>query len=571
MKKEKLFSILMCIFMVFSLVSCSDDTTVQTQGREETGAKYTMPDVTGKEYPEAEKILQQAGFTNITCNITDQAELEANTWVVVSQSVPAGESWVYNKKIVLVCKKYLLLYLDLKSEGNWFFSKYDVDISVDGKAIGSVSNGADFTQLINVLEGTHEIKFSKAGNADVAASKSLDMTANTTFQCTIAHDRNSIELKNQKITENVKGAALEVPDVVGKLLPEATEAMKSTGFINVSSYAENDSIWIEENWIVVNQNYDPGTVLDKTTKMSLQCMKIDQFIEKAFTGKNLKEIAEIAEVIDFQLTVKDKDTGNEVSLSSLDETEMEYYTAVSADGNRDKTAKVYVRYDKPQETVKEPEQETTTTEAVEKIDATEENAAVTTVTTETASVTSTTTTTAAKYLDNELKINYPRPSGNPNLKKGSTGDGVRWLQAALNIVLNQNDTVDGQFGGGTYADVIEFQSRAGLTADGAVGPKTIETIVDVATGKTVLSRFVVTTTKVTTTKQQTYTTTTATRKVSSTHFILNTKTKKIHMDGCRDISTMNSENKKSYTGSYQALISQGYTPCGHCHPNKFAD
>lgn len=64
---------------------------------------------------------------------------------------------------------------------------------------------------------------------------------------------------------------------------------------------------------------------------------------------------------------------------------------------------------------------------------------------------------------------------------------------------------------------------------------------------------------------------TTAKKKTTGYYILNTKTKKIHLDGCRDISAMNAENKKSYTGSYQNLISQGYTPCGHCHPNKYAD
>ena len=81
--------------------------------------------------------------------------------------------------------------------------------------------------------------------------------------------------------------------------------------------------------------------------------------------------------------------------------------------------------------------------------------------------------------DTELKIPYPRPTGNPNLQNGSSGDSVRWLQCALNFVNNAGLSVDGQFGSGTRQAVINFQSANGLTADGIAGPATISKIVEV--------------------------------------------------------------------------------------------
>ena len=52
------------------------------------------------------------------------------------------------------------------------------------------------------------------------------------------------------------------------------------------------------------------------------------------------------------------------------------------------------------------------------------------------------------------------------LKKGSTGDDVKRLQAKLGI------TADGSFGPGTEAKVKEWQAANGLTADGIVGSGT---------------------------------------------------------------------------------------------------
>jgi len=51
------------------------------------------------------------------------------------------------------------------------------------------------------------------------------------------------------------------------------------------------------------------------------------------------------------------------------------------------------------------------------------------------------------------------------LKKGSTGDDVKKLQAKLGLVA------DGSFGPGTEAKVKQWQARNGLTADGVIGDK----------------------------------------------------------------------------------------------------
>lgn len=49
-------------------------------------------------------------------------------------------------------------------------------------------------------------------------------------------------------------------------------------------------------------------------------------------------------------------------------------------------------------------------------------------------------------------------------------------------------------------------------------------------------------------------------------YILNTSSKKFHLDGCDGAYNMNSRNKKIYEGSRDILISQGYEPCGSCRP-----
>lgn len=49
-------------------------------------------------------------------------------------------------------------------------------------------------------------------------------------------------------------------------------------------------------------------------------------------------------------------------------------------------------------------------------------------------------------------------------------------------------------------------------------------------------------------------------------YILNTGGKKFHLPDCSSVDAMKEENKASYTGSREDLITQGYSPCGRCNP-----
>ena len=64
---------------------------------------------------------------------------------------------------------------------------------------------------------------------------------------------------------------------------------------------------------------------------------------------------------------------------------------------------------------------------------------------------------------------YPEPG--VTMRKGSTGDAVRWIQYMLGRA-GYRLSVDGRFGAGTVAAVKAFQQAHGLDADGIFGAKT---------------------------------------------------------------------------------------------------
>lgn len=53
---------------------------------------------------------------------------------------------------------------------------------------------------------------------------------------------------------------------------------------------------------------------------------------------------------------------------------------------------------------------------------------------------------------------------------------------------------------------------------------------------------------------------------SGTDYVVNTNTGKFHYPSCSSVKKMKESNKMFYTGTRDDLVSQGYSPCGNCHP-----
>ena len=81
------------------------------------------------------------------------------------------------------------------------------------------------------------------------------------------------------------------------------------------------------------------------------------------------------------------------------------------------------------------------------------------------------TTTASAASSNKLVPTLA--SASPNLKKGSTGTQVKYLQKDLNYVMNSGLDVDGDFGTKTDAALRAFQKKYSLTVDGIYGNKSM--------------------------------------------------------------------------------------------------
>lgn len=58
----------------------------------------------------------------------------------------------------------------------------------------------------------------------------------------------------------------------------------------------------------------------------------------------------------------------------------------------------------------------------------------------------------------------------------------------------------------------------------------------------------------------------ATEEPVGAEYVLNTNTKRFHYPSCGSVNEIQPENKSTFTGSRDDLITQGYKSCGNCKP-----
>ena len=72
--------------------------------------------------------------------------------------------------------------------------------------------------------------------------------------------------------------------------------------------------------------------------------------------------------------------------------------------------------------------------------------------------------------DNLPKTGNPYDEPVATIKRGMTGNGVRWLQYQLNLKGGYKLIIDGIMGAKTQAALMDFQNHHGLVIDGICGP-----------------------------------------------------------------------------------------------------
>ena len=87
-------------------------------------------------------------------------------------------------------------YLSLKVsyEKNKILARYDIDVSLDGESLGTISQSEDMLKLLVVKKGIHEVTVSKNGKHEVSIL--VDASSKSQVACTVKAHMFSLELKD---------------------------------------------------------------------------------------------------------------------------------------------------------------------------------------------------------------------------------------------------------------------------------------------------------------------------------------------------------------------------------------
>ncbi len=306
MKKTLCF--ILALIFAFSITGCGTSQSKTASGeskgsKEDDSFRISIPDVSKKTLPEAINELEECGFISISAK-TNDPNWSQDRWIVVGQNYPAGERVLPSEDIVLSCTKLCQLYIDVKSEANLIFNKYDIELYIEDEEIGTVANGNGFSKLLSLLEGKYNFIAYKSGDHSVSTKKTITVSGDITFQCDIEHDKSTIGFINIKTLESIEGASLVMIDTTGMVLSEAMDQLSALGFSNVREEPFTD-IWNRDNWIIVSQNVNAGEAKDKNTAITLECITLDEYFNNEYKGKNAAEVLSLATDSGFSVKFKD--------------------------------------------------------------------------------------------------------------------------------------------------------------------------------------------------------------------------------------------------------------------------
>ena len=94
---------------------------------------------------------------------------------------------------------YCQLYLDISSEKNKLFNKFDISVSLDGAEIGSIENGKEFLHSTEVMHGEHTLEFCKAGSKKPKCEKTITVAEDTVYSCKLTHSGSAIKITNESV------------------------------------------------------------------------------------------------------------------------------------------------------------------------------------------------------------------------------------------------------------------------------------------------------------------------------------------------------------------------------------
>ncbi len=161
---------------------------------------------------------------------------------------------------------------------NWIFSKYDVDLIVDGAKISTLSHGTDGEYSIELEEGIHKIVFAKHGVSSISGETMLALTCDAVVSYKTSCYNNKVDVETKYI-DYISDPSNEYAkincdgiDFHGKEYESVISLLKGLGFSNI----QEKPIYDVKKWDA-KEGLVEEVVIDGNTKYNFG----DSFLKSA--------------------------------------------------------------------------------------------------------------------------------------------------------------------------------------------------------------------------------------------------------------------------------------------------
>ena len=217
-----------------------------------------MPDVNLLYLNQAEKVLKERGFPNVS-RITEGNESiwDASSWIVVGQNYNPGETINKNASILLQCKRVSAFLGDT-------FRNLPVP---DAQKLAD-----DLGFSVQFADAVHKRKLTDLANA--STPEGLRSWSVTEGEPISANGR-KVRLYAAYTGE------VEMPDLIGLQLNNAIKVLEDYNFSNLSFHSANgSSVLFRRSWVVEGQNIPAGSMVPANEAITLNCYKPGEKVEE---------------------------------------------------------------------------------------------------------------------------------------------------------------------------------------------------------------------------------------------------------------------------------------------------
>lgn len=214
-----------------------------------------------------------------------------------------NDKYDYEEPVAIDVKSYDTT-IRIKSSVNLLFSTYDIKIYVDGKDQAVIKNGEETEFTLNLDEGSHNLKITKASDESVFGQVNFDVSNDNKLQFKASSYSDNIEIESEDYEEKVVEEAKEESPTENP----KKEMDETTDNINEDKQ-ESETESIEESTEDIENNEEVITIDNNEDFRKLLSLKDDfdpfvgEFSEKYY-GKTIEFDGNIGNIQNFSTNSK---------------------------------------------------------------------------------------------------------------------------------------------------------------------------------------------------------------------------------------------------------------------------